>query len=223
VVDDTYDCPGLEFCCNPDGDTDTGTGTDTGSDTDTGTDTGSDTDTGTDTGSDTDTGTDTGSDTSTGTVTTCITFEEISAPTLFMDTTALRNEYLSDGVAFTGPGALDGCGVLNGSSFSINEHSSPNFCAFNSGASFGGGGTPIGPETLTFSFPVEEVTIWAGSSGSGSFSASAYNASMTLVDSDSFSTSATMSQATLTGAGITSVVLSNSASVWGLDDLCFDH
>jgi hypothetical protein len=87
----------------------------------------------------------------------------IVAPTLFSQTTPLRDAYAPIGVAFTGPSALDGGAILSGGGFGVQPRSAPNFLAFSrSGTAFmQNGGLPRDPETITFNTPISSASIYA--------------------------------------------------------------
>jgi hypothetical protein len=107
------------------------------------------------------------------------------APTGFAQQQPLRNEYASLGVTFSGPSSLDGGAILDqGGNFGVPARSTPNFLAFNRGASLANGGIPRDPETLTFSTPLSSISIWAsGGSESTSFRMEAFSSGGTSVGS----------------------------------------
>jgi hypothetical protein len=155
----------------------------------------------------------------------CINFDDTSCSCNFIDTTALRNGYAAQGVTFTGPSSLGGAGVLNECGmFSVTGHSSPNFAAFNCGASFSDGGIPCGPETLHFDPPAYSVTVHVGDTYGGTTATMyAYNASDALVDSASVYAGSALTEIGVSGSGITRVELNTASTVWVFDDLCFVH
>lgn len=91
-----------------------------------------------------------------------INFEELGAqPPVFNETTALRAQYAAQGVTFSGAGALDGGGILNqAGNFGLNARSGEHFLAFNTTATFSDGGTPTGPQTITFAGGASAVSIY---------------------------------------------------------------
>ena len=90
----------------------------------------------------------------------------ITAPGSFSLSQPLRNEYSSLGVTFSGPGPLDGGAILNQSgNFGVQARSAPNFLAFNRASTMQNGGVPRDPETLVFSTPASDVTIFASGGG----------------------------------------------------------
>jgi hypothetical protein len=97
-----------------------------------------------------------------------IDFDDASAPCNFSLTTAVREQYATRGVHFDGPAALDGGAILDEcGSFGVSGHSSPNFIAFNTGATLMDGGKPRGPQTIRFDFPLSSVRILAGHASAG--------------------------------------------------------
>jgi hypothetical protein len=96
---------------------------------------------------------------------TVIKFDDVSAPCLFIDTTALKNKYAALGVIFMGTGgSKNGGAILNEcGNFDVTGHSSPNFLAFNANAPMSDGGIPKYPEIMLFLKPISSVQINAGS------------------------------------------------------------
>ncbi|TDM05833.1 MAG: hypothetical protein C4K60_14130 [Ideonella sp. MAG2] len=92
-----------------------------------------------------------------------INFDTITAPDLFISTTAL----VSVGtVQFNGSSTqpLDGGAVLNSSSnFSVTGYSAPNFLAFNCNTTMADGGVPRLPEVIRFASEVSQVSLKIGS------------------------------------------------------------
>ncbi len=135
-----------------------------------------------------------------------IGFDDVTAPTGFASTAALRAEYAPLGVTFSGPGALDGGAILDDSSnFGVAARSGANFLAFNRSpdAVMAAGGFPLDPETLTFAAPLSAVSIFAsGGSEPTTFRMEAFTAAGAPV------TSVTQSSAPAdyVQLGITSVV-----------------
>ena len=85
---------------------------------------------------------------------TTINFDDLDEPCEFIETTALRDRYLSLGVQFSEPGSLDGGAILNEcGGFGVTGHSPPNVLAFDNGAQLSDGGIPRGPETISFADP----------------------------------------------------------------------
>jgi hypothetical protein len=96
----------------------------------------------------------------------------------FASNDPLTTLYTPLGVTFSGPSALDGGAILNQSgNFGVNARSTPNFLAFNRNSSMQNGGVPRDPETLTFSPPVSDASIYASGGGAAtSFRMEAFDA-----------------------------------------------
>ena len=155
---------------------------------------------------------------------TLISFDDGFAPCLFRDTVRLTGKYAVLGVIFEGPGGNDGGAILNEcSNFGVSGYSSPNFLAFNSHATLSDGGIPRTPETMHFSPAVSQVQVLAGSnSGAGQMlTMEAYNDINVLVDSATITLSQAMTPISVSGIGITTVVVSTSTRAFVLDDLQF--
>lgn len=155
-----------------------------------------------------------------------IDFDDVTAPCLFIGTGPLRDEYLGLGVSFSGPGSADGLAVLDEcGSFGVSGHSSPNFLAANCNSMMQNGGTPWGPETLTFTETIVSCSALVGSnSGQGStLSMEAYDVGGGLVASDTIVLAPEMQLLGVAGAGIKTVIVGSlQPCVWILDDLGFD-
>lgn len=92
-----------------------------------------------------------------------INFDAVSAPTLFLSTTALS---AVGSVQFNGSSiqTLDGGAVLDqGSNFGVTGQSAPNFLAFNCETSMMDGGIPRLPEVVRFASEVSQVSLKIGS------------------------------------------------------------
>lgn len=155
-----------------------------------------------------------------------IDFDDMAAPCVFASTGPLRDEYLGLGVSFSGPGPADGLAVLDQcGGFGVSGHSSPNFLAANCNSSMQNGGTPWGPETLTFTQTVVSCSALVGSnSGQGyTLSIEAYDENGVPVAYDTVTLSPSMQLLGVAGAGIKTVVFGSiQPCVWVLDDLGFD-
>lgn len=153
-----------------------------------------------------------------------INFDDATEPCGFLSTTALRTKYAALGVTFTGPGPLDGGGILNEcGNFGVAGHSPPNFLAFNSAAHFSDTGIPRDPQQMHFSSPVSQVSILAatGSDWVGPVAMRAYDAGNVLLSGHSFMLQPTVQLLTVSAAGIVRVEVDGPA-VFILDDLAFD-
>ena len=155
-----------------------------------------------------------------------IDFDDVAAPCLFSQANPIRNEYAALGVTFAGPGPADGLARLDQcGGFGVSGHSAPNFLAANCNSSMANGGTPWGPETLTFTPTINACSALVGSnSGQGyPVSMDAYNAAGVLVDTDTVVLTPAMQLISVAGPGIKTVVVGNTQPcVWVLDDLGFD-
>ncbi len=152
-----------------------------------------------------------------------IDFDDVSAPCVFVETTALRDAYLPLGVRFFGPDVPGGGAVLNScSNFSVTGFSGSNFLAFNAGTNLLGGGVPATPETLRFVSPVSAVSVLAGSAaGAGSsVRLEAYNALNLIVDQNTRTLAAAMQPVGVTGPSISYVVITGPTQLV-LDNLRF--
>jgi hypothetical protein len=149
-------------------------------------------------------------------------FEVAAAPCVFLQTGPLREEYASLGAHFSGPGPLDGGAILDQcGNFGFNAHSGSDFLAFNNHPTMNNGGSPIGPETLTFDQRLGQATIWAASEVPATFLMEAYDGSV-LVDSDSNVLQDWGTLSVSVPSGITRIVLSCTAAYFAFDDLSFD-
>ncbi len=156
-----------------------------------------------------------------------INFDETARPTGFAESTALRNDYSAQGVTFSGPNDQSGGAVLDqDSNFGVSGYSAPNFLAFNIGAGLNGGGTPAGPETLTFSTPVSSVQISVGQAFSGgvqSATLTAFNVSNVQIATSTVNPTDVLQPLAVSSLGndIARVVLSFTSSTLVADDLTF--
>jgi hypothetical protein len=158
-----------------------------------------------------------------------ITFDEAGpAPSFFMNTTPLRDQYLlSNGVSFRGPTSDGGGAILAGSSnFAIAPFSGPNFLAFNTDslAVMANGGFPIGPETATFSSGQADVSIMAasGSLSSETITMTAYDAvSNVLATSQVVTQGWTKLEISLQNPQIQSITLAFDGGVAVFDNFSF--
>lgn len=155
---------------------------------------------------------------------------ELGGPEYFLETTALYDQYASQGVTFEGPlfeggSARNGGAVLNQlSSFGILARSGTDFLAFNNNpaAVMSDGGRPVGPETLTFSSAMQSVSIYAGSGFNATVSLEVFNASGASLGIHSASQGAgDWVQLSVAASGIRSARLSSNADYYVFDDLEF--
>jgi len=155
-----------------------------------------------------------------------IDFDDLDpAPTLFNDTTALRDRYAALGVTFSGPGN-DGGAILDDQHLSSYvPHSGPNFLAFFDTATgdLSGGGRARLPQTLQFSSPVRRVEFQVGDDQEGTVLAEAFDADDNLLGSSGVEATQTLQPVVLEARGIAKVVISTTTSlaVTVIDDLSF--
>jgi len=147
-----------------------------------------------------------------------INFDDVGAPSAFVNTEPLTDRYAGLGVTFAGPEEGAGGAILDASSFSITGESPPNILAFNPSGTYPSGKPADGPETITFASPIHSASINAGQSSGGTVTVTAFDGSTPV--SSSFRTS-TVAVATLSvGASrITSLRLEFTGSAVGFDDL----
>lgn len=150
---------------------------------------------------------------------TVIDFDDIDVPCIWLEISGpITNEYADQGVTFSGPNDTDGAGVINEcGSFPVSGYSAPNFLATNSGGTYSGGGTPDGPETITFATPVTHVQI---DGGAAAITMECYSGD-TLVGSASIAQAEPMETLSVTGANITHCVLSWEQPIAVFDNLAF--
>lgn len=165
---------------------------------------------------------------------TIINFDDVVAPCVFDDTTALRGVYTAQGVTFT---ALfnDGAGIVNEcGNFGVSGGSSPNSLGINDGTSYADGGAPRTPSTLVFSPLVSKVQFNVGQA----FCTQPLTVTATAVDADGVTVAveqatpgAAMTTLTIAAPHIAKVILSTdhvcldpfafSTEQFVLDDLAF--
>jgi hypothetical protein len=150
---------------------------------------------------------------------TTITFDELGPqPSDFSSTTALTSQYNSLGVTFSGGGAI----LDENSSFGVNALSGRDFLAFNEFATLSGGGTPSGPETVTFATPVSSVSIYGGDGSSETFSLAGYGAGHTLLASESSpNVGGQYTELSISAPDITSITFGGNGSFYVFDNLTF--
>ncbi len=152
-----------------------------------------------------------------------INFDDAAAPCLFMNTTALRDQYAGLGVLFMGPAVNDGGGAVDQcGSWGVSGHSPPNFLGFNPDAHLSDGGIPRPPEIITFTNGASYVQVNAGSgAGAGQLvTMEAFDAAGNSLGSDSLTLAPTLDTLSITANRIAYVVI-NSPAYFVLDDLAF--
>ena len=159
-----------------------------------------------------------------------ITFDEFGGqPSTFDTAQPVNDKYLSLGVKFRGPnGSKSNGGVLIGSgSFTVPAHSGPVFLGFSRIAEGSDGGAPISPEELTFTTPINQVSIFAASvdsSHAANFTLTAYDAQGHLLGSNSLTLQVIQwGQLSFSAPSISKVVLNETtnAHTFVFDDLSY--
>jgi hypothetical protein len=157
-----------------------------------------------------------------------INFDDLSAPTDFMDTVALRDEYASLGVHFSGKAGNDGGGILNeNGDWGVTGFSAPNILVFDSAATgpngYPDGGTPNTPEWIWFDWNAGYISAKFGS-GNG-FSAGE-TVTLTAYDVDSNELAfkgivlgPTMQTLSVSSPDINYVIITSAAQYLVMDDL----
>ncbi len=150
---------------------------------------------------------------------------ETGAPNQFILATELTTLYAGQGVTFSGPSPGNGGAILDQSAhLGVNAHSGVDFLAFNLLASLNGGGTPAGPETISFSSPVSDVTLWIGGTNTGPvYTLSAFDSSSHFIDNAATQPAGGQWQfLTLNDSNISSLVLSFTSNTAVIDDLSWN-
>jgi len=110
--------------------------------------------------------------------------------------------------------------------FGVTGHSSPNFLAFNGSVLLMDGGTPVGPETMVFTIPADDVTIscGVGFGDTGTATLECFDAGNGSLGSDVINVTDVLQPLQVTSSGIASCVLSytTTSDVLVCDDLAFD-
>jgi hypothetical protein len=144
---------------------------------------------------------------------TTITFDGTGAPAGFFATTSLTNLYASNGVLFSGGGAI----VNQSGNFGINARSGTDFLGYNL-LSYA-----TGPLTMTFVANMSEFSIFAsGGNDAATFTASFRDASNVLLGTViAANTIGNYVQIQSALAGIRSVVITTTSVSYVYDDLSF--
>ena len=156
-----------------------------------------------------------------------VNFDDDTEPCFFINTTRVTDEFAAFGVTFSGPGGNDGGAVLDECGiFDVTGHSSPNFLAFNASGTLMDGGRPVGPETMVFTIPADDVTIscGVGSGGTGTATLECFDAGNGSLGSDVINVTDVLQPLQVTSSGIASCVLSYTITnnILVCDDLAFD-
>jgi len=154
-----------------------------------------------------------------------IDFDDVTAPCMFFETTALREQYSSFGVHFTGPAENDGGAIINMcGQFSVDARSGENFLAFNREAMMENGGIPTDSEAIEFDQLMTYVSIYAaGGRAEDAFTMDAYDALGNLIDTDTVATQGWAELSVSSQTGISRIVLTQTGDRSFLyDDLSFE-
>ncbi len=156
---------------------------------------------------------------------TTINFDDAVAPDTFRETNSLTEKYAGLGVHFAGPAGCVGGAILDWTGhFGVWAHSGQNFLAFSRGEAMLDGELQD-PEMIRFDGLMSEVSIYAaGGYGVDTFVMDAYDASGTLVDTDTIATKDWGLLSVSSAAGIRRVVLTQTDgddAIFLYDDLSF--
>jgi len=150
-----------------------------------------------------------------------INFDDVTAPSAFLDATRLTEQYADLGVHFEGPGGNDGGAILNElGGFGVTGHSAPNFLAFNTTGNLQDGGHSKGPETVRFDQPIVFFEAAFGSNKVGTVTLRAYDTAGSIVDDDSVALTPAVQRIRVMGHNIARVEFYSDASAWVMDDIC---
>ena len=140
------------------------------------------------------------------------------APALFIDAQPLTTLYSSLGATWAGGG-----GILDSTTFSVAGFSSPNFLAYNSFATFENGDPVLSSDTLTFSTPQGTVSFLVGAPApfGDTFTATAFDAAMNIVDIQQITLTPTLQLLTLSNPSIASVSYSSEGAIFVVDNFDF--
>jgi hypothetical protein len=146
-----------------------------------------------------------------------ITFDEISGPSLFVETSPLTEQYSHLGIHFIPPGGYDRGSVLNDSTWSIRAHSGRNFLATN------GSNTDNCPEGIIFDQLMNRVSVFAaGYNTTDRFRMTAFGQSGSVVDQVTMATKNWAEISVSHAGGIQRVLLENlTDGLFVCDDLSF--
>jgi hypothetical protein len=158
-----------------------------------------------------------------------VSFDDMT-PCFFSQTVPLEKFHFKHvGITFKGPNPLDGGAVLDEcGSFGVTGQSSPDFLAFNCGSTLANGGQPVGPETMLFTPPVPNVSLWVGSGSDAGqvLQVVAKNAAGKTVQSIDVTLTSAMQNVFLSGTSnikkvIIQVPQTSSACVFVVDNIAF--
>ena len=93
-----------------------------------------------------------------------LSFDDVTAPCVYVETVALRTY---GGIAFAGPSGLNGGAIVNEcGNFFLTGYSPPNVLGFNCSALLGDDGIPTVSEFVTFPYEVSNLSLKVGSAAS---------------------------------------------------------
>ena len=121
-------------------------------------------------------------------------------------------------MTFAGPSAGSGGAVLDDTASSVTGAQPAQFLAFDNAESYPGGGTPTGPETITFATPIHSASIRVGQSSGGTVRLTGFDGT-TLVSTDFRMSQDAVQTLAVAAERMTSLRLeyTGTATVW--DDL----
>jgi hypothetical protein len=152
-----------------------------------------------------------------------INFDDITAaPSNFILTNPLRDEYASKGVHFRGPSDLDGGAVLDVlANFGTPAYSGSKFLAFNPNATMANKGKPLAPEIILFDNLWQTVSIYvSGGLTEDLFSLEAFGPDGVSVGQATIITKAFAPLSFTSAQGISKIILSSgNDGIFVADDL----
>ncbi|MEM9555456.1 MAG: IPTL-CTERM sorting domain-containing protein [Acidobacteriota bacterium] len=145
-----------------------------------------------------------------------VDFDDLTAPTGFIETMPLTLEYEDLGVTFAGPSAGEGGAVLNeGGGFGVTGFTPPNFLAFNPTT------YAQTPETFSFFIDSEYVRFLVGGPEAGPATLQCFDDEDNLVGEDSLTLAPELQPLEVAGGGIARCVFDYTAVAAVIDDLEF--
>jgi hypothetical protein len=148
----------------------------------------------------------------------------LAAPSLFVNTSVLRDLYAPLGVLFDGTANSDGGAILDQSAnFGVNALSGDNLLGFNASGTTQDGDTPAAPQLIDFTVPVNYVSLYAaGGFNVGTFQLDVYDSSDVLLASDTY-TGQDWGQLSVWANDISYAIFSTSGDVeYAADNLTFE-
>jgi len=128
------------------------------------------------------------------------------------------------GVQFDSPQIKNGGGILDEcGNFYVTGQSSPNFLAFNTGASYHGGGVPEGPQIIRFSYPVRKISMNVGHRNTGLVTIECYDGQDNFIGQRSILANANLRSLWFSGYDIAKCVITFTQNVLVLDDLVINY